>query len=187
MSFFKNFERINYQDQTVVNIFNSILMKYNEIDTNSLYFKHTIQPGEKPEHIAYDVYKNANLHWIILLANKIVDPNFDWYLSGLEVGVNTASKYDNSDGHHHYREVGEAHDHFVSDYTEYDILTKKTAGDPDAEDGYVSVTNLVWEIGENDKKQIINIISPTHVPRILIALEEMLSDDTLYLQVIESL
>lgn len=213
MEYFNNFERINYNSQEVVNIFDSILMKYREIDNNALYFKYNIQAGEKPEHIAYDIYGNAKLHWILLLTNRIVDPNFDWYLTQWEVEELAKSKYANIYNIHHYIYIGDGTDGVAQqDYdSEPGVEGERLPGDPirfkygewldsyyvDVEletykaansgqlPAFVSpVTNLQYEIDENDDRQEINVISPEHIGDILVNFETMLNDPNLYLTTI---
>lgn len=44
------------------------------------YYTYDITEGETPESLAYKFYGTVERHWIILLLNEIVDPQFDWYL-----------------------------------------------------------------------------------------------------------
>ena len=52
------------------------------IKTNSMiYYTYLVKDGETPEIIAAKYYDNPNRHWIILLANDIIDPQYDWVMS----------------------------------------------------------------------------------------------------------
>lgn len=51
------------------------------INKDSAFFEYSIKDGERPEQIAYRVYGDANHHWIVLLANNIINPYHDWYKS----------------------------------------------------------------------------------------------------------
>jgi hypothetical protein len=53
----------------------------NRINEEVAFTLYDIKDGERPEHIANRLYGNANYHWIILLANDIVDPYYGWYMS----------------------------------------------------------------------------------------------------------
>ncbi len=46
-----------------------------------VYYLYDIKDGETPEMLAYKYYGDANRHWIILLANDIINPFYDWPLS----------------------------------------------------------------------------------------------------------
>lgn len=48
------------------------------VNKDAAFLEYSIKDGERPEHIAYRVYGNANHHWIILLANNIIDPYREW-------------------------------------------------------------------------------------------------------------
>lgn len=191
MPYFDKFKRINYQDEEVINIFDSILMKYKEISHNSLYFKYSIKEGEKPEHIAFDLYGDATLHWVILLTNKIVDPNFDWYLSNWEVEANTKQKYvDGKNGLHHY-EVLKDFDRFKegdwtdSYYNEVELVEYLAANNNQLPVEITPITNYQYEYAENEKRREINVIAPNHIGIITSNFDEMLSDENIYLRTIE--
>ena len=46
----------------------------------SAFFFYTIKDGDTPEGLAYKLYGSVNYHWIILLLNDIIDPQYDWPL-----------------------------------------------------------------------------------------------------------
>ena len=37
-----------------------------------------VKEGELPDHIAYDFYGRSNLHWIVMLANDVLNLHTDW-------------------------------------------------------------------------------------------------------------
>ena len=39
-----------------------------------------VQDGDTPSILAYQVYGDANKHWVILLFNNIINPYYDWPL-----------------------------------------------------------------------------------------------------------
>jgi len=49
-------------------------------NNSSAFYKYQIQESDTPEIIAYKYYGSAERHWIVLLFNDIVDPQFDWPL-----------------------------------------------------------------------------------------------------------
>jgi len=62
---------------------------------------YTIEDGETPETIAYKVYGDANMHWVIMLANNINSIYTDWPKTTNELYAYLADKYKNqidSDG-----------------------------------------------------------------------------------------
>ena len=49
-------------------------------NNSSAFYKYQIQESDTPEIIAYKYYGSAERHWIVLLFNDIIDPQFDWPL-----------------------------------------------------------------------------------------------------------
>jgi hypothetical protein len=49
-------------------------------DNASVYYKYDVQDSDTPEIIADKLYGSPERHWIILMMNNIVDPQFDWPL-----------------------------------------------------------------------------------------------------------
>jgi len=188
-------------------------MKYQQIENNAIYYKYSIKEGERPEHIAYDAYGKAAYHWIILLTNRIVDPNFDWYLTQWEVERLAETKYDDVNDIHHYIYIGDGTDEVAN--PNYDdepaVEGERIPGDPVrfkygewldsyyvnvelpayklANNGqlplFVSpVTNLQYELDENETRREIKLIHENHVGKIIKNFEEMLADPNLFVTTI---
>lgn len=49
-------------------------------ENTSIYYKYDIRDGDTPETVAYYAYGSAERHWIVLLYNDIIDPQYDWPL-----------------------------------------------------------------------------------------------------------
>ena len=88
MSYFSNFPKLLYSTslgiknfKLVPNLIAKVTFIRNILQNSDLYYKYSIKDGEKPEDIAYKFYKDPTKHWIILLANQVVDPQYDWLLS----------------------------------------------------------------------------------------------------------
>lgn len=63
---------------TVTNIIARFGFESTLKQNSSAFYKYSIQDSDTPEIIAEKYYDNAERHWIILLFNDIVDPQFDW-------------------------------------------------------------------------------------------------------------
>ena len=50
-------------------------------DNTAAFYKYEVKDGETPETIAYKFYDSSERHWIILLYNDIIDPQYDWPMS----------------------------------------------------------------------------------------------------------
>jgi len=87
---FDLFPKIKYSLNTEVNVTNNydfplnILVRigfYSSVlDNIFVYYDYDIQDGDTPEILAEKYYGDAESYWIILLANKRLDPLYDWPL-----------------------------------------------------------------------------------------------------------
>lgn len=75
----------------------------NQITENFAFFDtYDVKEGETPEIVADLFYNDATLHWIVLQANEVVDPRFEWPLSTYNLQRVTEAKYGNLSAIHHY-------------------------------------------------------------------------------------
>ena len=49
-------------------------------ENESSFYKYTIKDSDTPEIIAKKYYEHSERHWIVLLFNDIIDPQYDWPL-----------------------------------------------------------------------------------------------------------
>jgi len=45
------------------------------------YYTYSIEDGQRPDNVAFDLYNIGSYSWILLLINSMHDPNYDWPLS----------------------------------------------------------------------------------------------------------
>ena len=71
-----------------------------------VYYKYDVQEGDTPEIIAHKYYDDPYRYWIVLFANKMLDPQWDWPLSSLQFNEYVNDKYGgNLTDTHHYEKV----------------------------------------------------------------------------------
>lgn len=63
---------------TVTNIIARFGFESTLKQNSSSFYKYSIQDSDTPEIIAGKYYDSPERHWIVLLFNDIVDPQFDW-------------------------------------------------------------------------------------------------------------
>lgn len=87
MSYFSKLPKLYYSTSLGVKNFRlvpDITAKVKFLDevfeNSSLYYAYAVKDGESPEDIAFKLYGDPLKHWVILLANKINDPLYDWVL-----------------------------------------------------------------------------------------------------------
>lgn len=85
-----------------------IIKEVMENNINAYYF-YAVLDGERPEIIAEKVYGDAEAHWIILYANNIYDPYYDWPMDSRTFDKYITDKYGSiawaQTNYHHYEKV----------------------------------------------------------------------------------
>lgn len=99
--FFDMFPKFNYDmdrgditvTESVTNIFYRIGFIRETLKNPNIYNLYEIEEGDTPEIIAEKTYRDAGAWWMILLANEIVDPFFDWPLPYKQFNEYMINKY----------------------------------------------------------------------------------------------
>jgi hypothetical protein len=114
--YFNNFPKIDYSigdnkkiTETVTNIFKRFGILRSVLSNASAYVLYEVEDGETPEILAERAYNDAGAGWIILYANQIIDPQFDWPLSDNNFKSYIIEKYGSianaQNTIHHYEKV----------------------------------------------------------------------------------
>ena len=65
---------------TVTNIISRFGFEKGLKENSSIFYPYTIQDGDTPEMVASKYYGSPEKHWIVLMFNDIIDPQYDWPL-----------------------------------------------------------------------------------------------------------
>ena len=103
MPFFAAFPKILYDIENaqlpnfeiITNITYRIGVIKSVLENLSAYYYYNITDADKPELLAEKVYGDPTAYWIILYANNIYDPQYDWPLNYKSFGNYMANKYKN--------------------------------------------------------------------------------------------
>lgn len=94
IEYFKNFPSITYKNKEAKNILLRAALRDAVKKNLSYYLPLTVEPGERPDMIGSDLYKDAGYDWLVRLANRdIIDPYFDWYLTDEQIELKIVKKY----------------------------------------------------------------------------------------------
>lgn len=99
--FYNRFPQLDYdinnqlysRYERVTDIFFRIGVVRDVLSNISSYYVYEIQDGDTPEILADKVYGDAGAAWMILMANYIIDPQFDWPLNYDAFGKYITGKY----------------------------------------------------------------------------------------------
>lgn len=90
--------------QLITNILLRVVASQELQNSFSVYDEYDISDSDTPESLAYQLYGDPNLHWIILHFNNILDPRFDWPQTTNNLVKFVGGKYANINGIHHYED-----------------------------------------------------------------------------------
>ena len=158
--YFDNFPTIIY-DSEKENVFKDVKNLLRRVGIRAkvksnalLYDTYDVKNGETPESLAFKLYGDAELHWVIMLVNDITDRYHDWPMTEAQFSQFVQDKYDNVDGTHHYEISQSSGDTSIK----IDIGTDNT-NYPSA----TLITNYEYEQSQQDSKRKIRLLDPSFV------------------------
>ena len=121
-----------------------------------LFDSYDVQDGERPEDIAFKLYGDAELHWIVLMTNNVTDRYYQWPLTQPQFQEHLTDKYGagNEDAIHHYevtRDSGRTTGQGPNDYSHLVEVNSDT-------DNASSISNREYEEREQDRKRSIRLL-----------------------------
>jgi hypothetical protein len=160
------------------------------LKNSMVYYQYDIQEGDTPEIVAYKYYGDSYRYWIVLFANQIMDPQWEWPLSYSVFNSYIKDKYKFNE----QTNTWNVFNPYLTTYiwqkiiTQYDISTQTTTVNTLQidEDTYnnlslttnsyslptgqvsVSVTKNIltyydWEQETNESKRTINLLNEIYV------------------------
>jgi hypothetical protein len=124
-----------------------------------IFDTYDVVDGEKPEDVAYKWFGDAQLHWVILMTNNVIDRYYDWPMNQVQFQEFLDDKYSNPDGIHHYeltQDSGRTTSQGPSDYSHKVEVTSDTVNAS-------SISNREYEEREQDKKRSIRLLNQTYL------------------------
>jgi len=154
----------------------------------SFFTKYKIVGNDRPDNVAFEVYGDASLDWVVLLCNNILNIQTEWPMEQNNFDAYLLDKYGDYDtlynGIHHYEttEVRNSNNFLIvpaglevqSNYTVsfYDVGTDTQI---DARNITVPVTNYEYEDNIEDGKRNIFILKQEYLGIILNDMEEIMA------------
>lgn len=175
MSFFQNFPTIPYDAEgngnvkDVTNLLRRVAVRSKIEDNTALFDTYDVREGDTPESLAYKLYGDINLHWVILLFNKIKDVYHDWPMRQNQFNKYLEDKYGTTglNAVHHY-EIAQTSGHTT---TKIDVGLDNTLY-PSA----TAVTNLQYEERLQDEKRRIKLLDPRYVDAFVTEFNEKIKE-----------
>lgn len=172
----------------VKNLFKRGKLREDIFQNLSFFEKYNIEGNDRPDNVAFKVYGDSNLDWVVLICNNILNVQSEWPLTQQVFDEYLLNKYGDYNtlynGVHHYEttevknsqgvvivpeglEVDEGYSitFFDSDTESYTILSNITT----------PVTNYEYEENINDKKRNIYLLKARYLNVVKDDLEEIMT------------
>jgi hypothetical protein len=98
--YFSYFNKIAYNlednvtsSQLVTNLLQRSAFLKEVAENTAIAYEYQLSDGDTPETIAHKLYGDSNRHWIILLFNKLINPQYEFPLSGIALDKYITNKY----------------------------------------------------------------------------------------------
>jgi len=92
----------NQPYQLAVNIFRRIKIRDDLQGALLGFTQYEIGEGERPDQVAYRIYGDSDLDWVVLIINNIINVYNDWPLNREDLHQYVYDKYESVEGIHHY-------------------------------------------------------------------------------------
>jgi hypothetical protein len=166
------------------NLFKRVKLSDEIFGDLTLFSKYTIKSQERPDSVAYKVYEDSNLDWLVMLSNNIINLQTEWPMDQVSYDnylMNKYSSYENMYGVHHYEtiEVLDTNKNIIlpkglevpQDFsiTYFDDGVEKIATNVTGE-----VSNLVYEDQIQEKKRSIYLLRSDYISLILDEIRQLM-------------
>ena len=174
--YFANFPIIPYDSvgdlnfKLVTNLLKRVVVRSKVATNTSLFDTYDVKEGETPEILAYKLYGDSELHWVILLLNDITDRYHQWPLNTNQFLAYVNDKYSNVDATHHYEISQTSGDTTIN----IDIGTDNTDY-PTAS----IVTTAEYEEDLQNNKRKIRLLDPAYLGRFVSEYENLMKESLL--------
>ena len=171
----------------VKNLFKRGKLKENVASDATLFTKYKVEGDDRPDNVAFKVYDNENLDWLVMVCNNIMNLQSEWPLLQAEFDrhlIDTYGTYENLNSIHHYETIEiknsmgvklvEAGLEVESDYsiTYYDSITEQEVTQTNI---VTPITNLEYETKLDDDKRNIFLLKPSYVNVVTDDMEEIMA------------
>jgi len=162
---------------TVKNLFKRGALEPDILENLAFHTKYEIKGDDRPDNVAFDVYGNSNLDWLVLLCNNIINIPNEWPMLQNDFDEFLLEKYGSyakiNDTHHYEtQEIKNSRDVIIvpkgleceSNYsiTYFDAYTGREVTVLSA-DCTTEVTNFTYEERIENKKRDIYVLKPRYI------------------------
>ena len=160
-----------YDYNQVKNIFKRAVLRQDVVDSYFQFNKYLIQGDDRPDSVASKVYGDANLDWVVLTTNNIINVRDEWPMSQNDIQNYLTNKYTSAQLAyiHHYEtlKIVDSYQRLIQPkgliVEEGHSVTFVDRGVSKTESKTKSISYLDYELDLNDAKREINVLQPQYV------------------------
>jgi hypothetical protein len=170
----------------LTNLLNRVNLKQSLLRNPTLFYQYDLQEGDTPEIVAAKYYGDSYRYWLVLYANEVMDPEWDWPLSSHQFDAYLKDKYGTiaytTSTVYEYRKIisttdsttlEETKQTIVIDRNTYDLLNTGTKSQTFNSGAVVTqtvdksaVSIYDYELEKNESKRKIYIINSIYTAQI---------------------
>lgn len=166
----------------VKNLFRRVRVREDYFSNLVQFTKYKITGDDRPDNVAEKVYGNADLDWIVLISNNIIDIKNEWPMTEYDLNLYLNDKYSE-------KELVQIHHYETIEWRDRDnqlILPSGQIVDESFKVEYLKGTQVVsvspirsvsvfeWEISRNEEKRNINLINTEYVGTVINEYEKIM-------------
>lgn len=167
----------------VKNLFKRGKVREDFFQNTVAFYQYSVEGDDRPDNVAFKVYENQRLDWMVLLANNIINVRDEWPMSQYDFQRYLDNKYDPTQlGQiHHYetKEIRNSQDqlllqsgltvdaNFTYSYSENGTIHNVNS--------VTSVSNFEYENNKNEEKRTIYLVRQEYVPIVINDMREIMT------------
>ena len=164
MAYFSRFPMLVYdiagteKYKLLPNILRRVKLRQGIRTGSFLFDNYDVVDGERPEDIAFQLYGDPELHWVILMTNNITDRYYQWPLTQPQFQEHLKDKYGagNEDAVHHYEITQTSGPTSSRDYSHMVECNSD-------EDNPSIISNRDYEQRKQDEYRQIRLLDPRYI------------------------
>ena len=193
-----NFEYVNRLPEShssseyieVKNIFKRGKLRDDILQDVTYFTKYSIKGDDRPDNVAFEIYQDSTLDWVILLSNNIINIQDEWPLTQYSFENYLLNKYENQqniNGAHHYEtqeiknSIGSivlpkglnVPKNFSMEFLDINLGRMITIGGS-ADPITTEITNYDYEVDLQDKKREIYILKQNYLSIVLTDMDRIM-------------
>ncbi len=172
---------------TVKNLFRRGFLREDIFQDLTFFTKYQIQGDDRPDNVAFEIYQDSTLDWLVLMANNVINIQNEWPIANSVFDELMTDKYESYEnligGIHHYEtiEVKDASGVVIvkaglqveSNYSV--IFFDERANELKTITPTIPVTNYEYEQKINEGKRNIYLLRPKYIQVVRDDLEDLMT------------